>query len=282
EHHEKDHSAQPGAFVPVVRRQDREGARRSGRRDAGEGAFQHGAHRSRARRRARPGGRAGEGSARGGVRRPAERVLTEGTGCGGDLTSRPPLQSGLERARAASFRAFRRGGFRNPPRIKPAPTCRQSTWERGRRAAYPAVDEERRPMTKLRTTLERPAQRRQAITITSGGLIALALLAGQLVGQATASHALMIAAAVIAGSDIAWRAWHALRVRHISIELLVTVATVGALLIGEYWEAAAVTFLFMLGAYLEARTMNRTRQALQELLELAPASAVVIRDGAQA
>ena len=137
-------------------------------------------------------------------------------------------------------------------------------------------------MTKLRTTLERPAQRRQAITITSGGLIALALLAGQLVGQATASHALMIAAAVIAGSDIAWRAWHALRVRHISIELLVTVATVGALLIGEYWEAAAVTFLFMLGAYLEARTMNRTRQALQELLELAPASAVVIRDGAQA
>ena len=94
-------------------------------------------------------------------------------------------------------------------------------------------------------------------------------------------HGLMIAAALIAGSDIAWRAWHALRNRHISIELLVTIATVGALVIGEYWEAAAVTFLFMLGAYLEARTMSQTRQALQGLLDLAPTSAIVVRDGQQ-
>jgi Cd2+/Zn2+-exporting ATPase len=86
---------------------------------------------------------------------------------------------------------------------------------------------------------------------------------------------------VLAGSDIALRAWHSLRNRHISIELLVTIATAGALAIGEYWEAAAVTFLFMFGAYLEARTLNRTRQALQGLLELAPTNAIVLRGGQQ-
>jgi Zn2+/Cd2+-exporting ATPase len=85
----------------------------------------------------------------------------------------------------------------------------------------------------------------------------------------------------LAGSDIALRAWHALRNRQISIELLVTIATAGALAIGEAWEGAAVTFLFMLGAYLEARTLNRTRRALQALLDLAPMTAIVLRDGRQ-
>ena len=78
----------------------------------------------------------------------------------------------------------------------------------------------------------------------------------------------MVAAAVIAGWDIALRAFTSLRNRHVSIELLVTIATVGALVIGEYWEAAAVTFLFILGAYLEARTLSQTRQVLQGLLDL--------------
>ncbi len=136
-------------------------------------------------------------------------------------------------------------------------------------------------MEKLRSWIEYPAQRRKTITLTSGSLIIAALIAGQLLDQNALRQALMIAAALIAGSDISWRAWHALRNRHISIELLVTIATVGALVIGEYWEAAAVTFLFMLGAYLEARTMSQTRQALQGLLDLAPASAIVVRDGQQ-
>jgi Cd2+/Zn2+-exporting ATPase len=71
----------------------------------------------------------------------------------------------------------------------------------------------------------------------------------------------------------------ALRIRHFSIELLVTVAAIGALFIGEYWESAAVTFLFMLGAWLEARTLRQTRGALADLLKAAPEVATVIRDG---
>ena len=57
------------------------------------------------------------------------------------------------------------------------------------------------------------------------------------------------------------RAWHNLRARSANIELLVTIAAVGAIAIGEYWEAAAVTFLFLLGGYLEARTIAKTRSA---------------------
>ncbi|MFW6183665.1 MAG: heavy metal translocating P-type ATPase, partial [Chloroflexota bacterium] len=88
-----------------------------------------------------------------------------------------------------------------------------------------------------------------------------------------------VLAALVAGWDIALRALRSLRRRHVSIELLVTVAATGALLIGEVWEAAAVTFLFMLGAYLEARTMSRTRRALGALLEVAPRTALVLRQG---
>ncbi len=133
----------------------------------------------------------------------------------------------------------------------------------------------------LQAWIEQPARRRRLIVLVSGGLIAAALVIGGLPGLAGLRHGLMLVAALIAGGDIAWRAWHALRSRHISIELLVTIAAGGALLIGEYWEAAAVTFLFMLGAYLEARTLSQMRQALQRLLDLAPVSAVVLRDGQQ-
>ena len=124
-----------------------------------------------------------------------------------------------------------------------------------------------------------PAERRKWITATSGVLIALALVAGRVVGWSEAGPALMTAAALLAGGDIATRAWAAVRVRHLGIEVLVTIAAVGALIIGEVWEAAAVTFLFALGGYLEARTRAGTRRAIEALLDVAPATAVVLRSG---
>src|SRR5690606_26195013 len=94
-------------------------------------------------------------------------------------------------------------------------------------------------------------------------------------------HVLFVTAALVAGSDIAGRAVAALRTRSFTIELLVTIATAGALALGESWEAAAVTFLFLFGAYLEARTLRRTRASLQTLLDLTPLTATVSRDGVQ-
>jgi Cd2+/Zn2+-exporting ATPase len=126
-----------------------------------------------------------------------------------------------------------------------------------------------------------PLRRRQALTAASGALILAALAADYLAGLPALGAGLMLAAALLAGSDIAARAWGALRSRHIGIELLVTIAAVGAIAIGEFWEAAAVTFLFLLGAYLETRTLQKTRRALQDMLDQAPLTAIVLRDGRQ-
>jgi Zn2+/Cd2+-exporting ATPase len=136
-------------------------------------------------------------------------------------------------------------------------------------------------MNKIRALFSNLQQRRKVLTIISGGSILLALGADYFFGWQSLYNIAMIAAAVIAGWDIAVRALISLRNKHVSIELLVTIATLGALVIGEYWEAAAVTFLFIFGAYLEARTLSQTRQVLKGLLDLAPTTAIVVRDGRQ-
>ena len=109
------------------------------------------------------------------------------------------------------------------------------------------------------------------VVIASGLLIIASWLTG--------SDLLMIAAAAVAGYRIAISAYQALRIKTISIDLLVIVAAVGALFIHNYWESAAVTFLFALGGALERATLNRTRQALSDLVEAAPETATVLRDG---
>ncbi|WP_460490726.1 heavy metal translocating P-type ATPase, partial [Corynebacterium nasicanis] len=109
-------------------------------------------------------------------------------------------------------------------------------------------------------------------TVAVSGLLIIAALV-------TGSDLLMIAAAVVAGWRIAVSAWQALRIRLISIDLLVVVAAVGALFIHNYWESAAVTFLFALGTALEKATLQRTRGALGELVAAAPDTDTRLRDG---
>lgn len=127
---------------------------------------------------------------------------------------------------------------------------------------------------------------RWAVPAVSGALILASLLVGQLLtGQlqdATVwGDALMVAAAVVAGTPIVIKAWRALTVKVVGIDLLVSIAAIGAVIIGEYWEAAAVTFLFAVGHALESATLNKTRSALAELVAVAPDVAVVLRDGQQ-
>ncbi|MDF2673034.1 MAG: heavy metal translocating P-type ATPase [Clostridiales bacterium] len=115
--------------------------------------------------------------------------------------------------------------------------------------------------------------------IISGVIIVISLVMSKLKMYPGISDALMIAAAIIAGYSIAINAIRALRYKILGIDALVTLAVTGAIFINEYWEAAAVTFLFMLGNYLESKTLEKTRSAIKSLLELAPDSARVIRDG---
>lgn len=92
---------------------------------------------------------------------------------------------------------------------------------------------------------------------------------------------LMILATGISGLPIMARAISSLRYKIVAIDLLVTIAVIGAIFIGEYWEAAAVSFLFMLGEWLEARTIEKTRSSIKSLLDLAPVTARVKRNGAE-
>ena len=84
----------------------------------------------------------------------------------------------------------------------------------------------------------------------------------------------LIIASILGIAPIAIQAYQALKVKVVSIDVLVTIAVGGAFLIKNYEEAAIVTFLFLFGAYLEQRTLNQTRSAIKELTEIAPESAL--------
>jgi len=123
------------------------------------------------------------------------------------------------------------------------------------------------------------SRNRESLTVVvSGSLIASAWALRAAGGAgAPAFGPLMTLAAVVAGIPVAKEAVGRLLAKQFSIPLLVTIATAGALLIGEVWEAAAVTFLYVLGGYLESLTLSRTRAALRTLIDLAPRTARVKR-----
>ncbi len=122
---------------------------------------------------------------------------------------------------------------------------------------------------------------RWAIPTISGLAILASFAMAKVTDASMGSDLLMIAAAVVAGTPVVIKAWRALTARVIGIDLLVSIAAIGAIIIGNYWEAAAVTFLFAVGHALETATLNKTRSALAELVAVAPDVAVVLRDGQQ-
>ena len=106
---------------------------------------------------------------------------------------------------------------------------------------------------------------RWAIPAVAGVLILASFVASEVVGSVLWADVLMLAAAVVAGNQIVVKAVRAMVARMVGIDLLVAVAAIGAVIIGNYWEAAAVTFLFAIGHALESATLNKTRSALSEL-----------------
>ena len=130
-------------------------------------------------------------------------------------------------------------------------------------------------------TMHEIARGRWTIPAISGFLIVLALVTERLSDAEVVAPVAMVAAAVVAGTPIAIKAVNALIAKVVGIDLLVAVAAIGAVIIGQYWEAAAVTFLFAIGHALELATLNRTRSALAELIAVAPDTAVVMREDQQ-
>jgi Cd2+/Zn2+-exporting ATPase len=78
---------------------------------------------------------------------------------------------------------------------------------------------------------------------------------------------------ILAGYHIFKKAFMDLWYKMIGIDLLVTIAVVAAFIIGDYFEAAAVTYLFTLGHILEKSALEKTRSSLKKLLDLKPSEA---------
>lgn len=89
---------------------------------------------------------------------------------------------------------------------------------------------------------------------------------------------LMAIAGVVGVIPIILTAVSSLKVKLISIDVLVSLAVIGAFIIGEFNEAAIVTWLFMLGEVLEDFTLKKTRSAVSDLVSMAPKTALVLQD----
>ena len=124
--------------------------------------------------------------------------------------------------------------------------------------------------------------RKHAAAFALLGAAGAAILAGALFERAGSGQAAL--AAFLTGIALcirqpAERAWRSLGKRALDINVLMVIAVVGAGALGEWFEAAAVVWLFGVAQLLEVLSMDRARRAIRSLMEVAPAQALVRRDG---
>ena len=138
--------------------------------------------------------------------------------------------------------------------------------------------------TGMRAWLEHEQPRATATTPLRTRLLVLSgvtLVAGLLLSAGSAPFPLVLVlyltSVVSAGVYPVRKAWAAARARHLDINVLMTVAVIGACVLGQWSEAGTVVFLFALAQYLEARSMDRARHAIRALMDLTPQEALVVR-----
>ncbi|MBO3274801.1 heavy metal translocating P-type ATPase [Pseudomonas schmalbachii] len=113
------------------------------------------------------------------------------------------------------------------------------------------------------------------------GLLALASEAFEwfAIGPHWLVAALALLAILGAGLPTYRKGWIALKNRNLNINALMSIAVTGALLIGQWPEAAMVSVLFAIAELIEAKSLERARHAISGLLQLAPEQATVLADG---
>src|SRR5690606_31181428 len=90
--------------------------------------------------------------------------------------------------------------------------------------------------------------------------------------------AISIVAVLLCGLTVYRKGWIALTNRNLNINALMSIAVTGAILIGEWPEAAMVMFLFAVAELIEARSLDRARNAVRGLMALAPERVTVQQD----
>ncbi len=118
------------------------------------------------------------------------------------------------------------------------------------------------------------------LTLASGVLLLAGIASTLLSAPDTVQTLLYLAAILVGGGPIVREAWEALiEHRRLSIDALVVIAVIGAAILGQWWEAAAVVFLFSFSEMLEEFTLDRAHNAINALMELSPEEARIKVDG---
>lgn len=117
------------------------------------------------------------------------------------------------------------------------------------------------------------------LAAVSGVLLAVGMVTGWTGGPRWLRTAALLGSIAASGRWVVPGAAAAVRSLSLDMNVLMTVAVFGALAIGEWTEAATVFFLFAVAQLLETRAMERARRAVEALMELAPETATVLREG---
>jgi Zn2+/Cd2+-exporting ATPase len=123
-------------------------------------------------------------------------------------------------------------------------------------------------------------RRSETSTVLAGALIAAgAALAGA--GAPASAIAAYSTAIGLSAPRPLRGAFTSIKRRTLDINVLMVIAVVGAVALGDWFEAAAVVWLFGVANWLEARSLSRARRAIRQLMTLAPAEALVSRPGGE-
>jgi Cd2+/Zn2+-exporting ATPase len=163
----------------------------------------------------------------------------------------------------------------------PAATNTETIVKRVRELGYDVDEGDREEGSGRQRTLGRFLRRyrKEAFTISAGLFIVLAFGLRLTGGPPRVSDVLYVAATLVAGYPVARAGWASMRTaRSLDMNVLMTLAAIGALVIGEFEEGAMVTFLFGLGNLLERYTLDRARNAIRSLMELSPQRATRVTE----
>lgn len=113
------------------------------------------------------------------------------------------------------------------------------------------------------------------LAVTSGILLALGFL-----GSFTSAPAFILTVCyalsmIVGGYWPARSAFYAIKSGSLDMNVLMSVAAIGAALIGEWLEGATVVWLFAIGNWLQTNSIEKTRDSIRTLMDLAPAEAWV-------
>ncbi|MEF3309442.1 heavy metal translocating P-type ATPase [Paenibacillus sp. GYB004] len=122
-----------------------------------------------------------------------------------------------------------------------------------------------------------PADKKQgaSVTVLSGALLAIGFLDEMIGMTQSLSTLLYLVSMILAGYKPVKSAYFAIKSKSLDMNVLMSAAAIGAVLIGEWLEGATVVWLFSLGIFLQNKSIERTRNSIRSLMDLAPPEAWV-------